>query len=232
MNESSTIHVLIIEDSEDDARLLERELVKGGYEPSMTRVDTAPDLDHALEIEHWDVILSDFSMPQFSGMRALELVRKRNSTIPFIFVSGTIGEDTAVAALKAGAQDYIMKDNLKRLIPAIQREIREAVNVAERKRAEAKIRHLAHHDALTGLPNRTLFLDRLDLSMREATRCRNSLGLIFIDLDRFKPINDTLGHQAGDAVLREVARRLISSVRSVDLVARLAGDEFTDFILG
>ncbi len=139
----SPLRVLIIDDSEDDALLLLRELAHGGYEPRHQRVDNAEALGRALDSEEWDVVLGDFTMPSFSGTQALSLVRERGLDVPFIFVSGTMGEDLAVAAMKAGAQDYVVKGNLGRLVPAIERELREAGVRREAARAEETLRKLS-----------------------------------------------------------------------------------------
>jgi PAS domain S-box-containing protein len=137
------LYVLIVEDSEDDADLLVRELRRAGYELVYQRVDTAEGLHAALAGQVWDLVLADYSMPSFSGTQALAVVRSRGLDVPFIFVSGTIGEDTAVAAMKAGAQDYLTKGNLKRLAPAIERELRETEVRRERSRAEEKLKKLS-----------------------------------------------------------------------------------------
>jgi putative nucleotidyltransferase with HDIG domain len=130
------LRALIIEDSEDDMELLLRELRRGGYDPKTLRVETLEAMHNALDSNTWDIIFSDYSLPKFSGLAALELYRERALNIPFIILSGTIGEGTAVAAMKAGASDYIMKGNLARLIPAIQRELREAEVRQDRRWAE------------------------------------------------------------------------------------------------
>src|SRR5581483_7631694 len=111
------IRALIVEDSEEDTLLLLRELKKAGYDPIHERVETREMMLAALDRQQWDIIFSDYTMPVFKGTEALSLIRQMDSDIPFIFVSGTIGEDRAEAAMKAGANDYIIKDNLKRLIP-------------------------------------------------------------------------------------------------------------------
>ena len=349
---ATTLRVLLIEDSPGDAALLLRELGRGGYEPVHERVDTKEGMDAALDRGFWDVVISDYSMPHFSGPAALRLLQEKGMDLPFIIVSGDIGEDSAVAAMKAGAHDYLMKDNLARLIPAIDREVREAAerasrrqaqqalresekrfrsltehatdvitlldadgsmryhspsverllgyapeslhgktlasqvhsedtveverllaecigepgvpvsaefrfrhhdgswhhleaignnllndpdvkgivvnsrDITARKRDEATIRHLAYFDALTGLPNRMLFNDRLGQALALAHRTHDSLAVVFLDLDRFKKINDTLGHAAGDHLLQAVAGRLSLGLREGDTVARLGGDEF------
>src|ERR1700752_3171979 len=134
------LRVLIVEDSEDDAALLVLELERGGYDVQSERVDTSEAMSAALARQAWDLVVSDYSMPHLRGTDALAIVQQRGLDLPFIFVSGTIGEDTAVAAMRDGAHDYIMKANLRRLIPAIERELREAGVRRERKRAEESLR--------------------------------------------------------------------------------------------
>ena len=221
------LHVLIIDDSEDDALLIGRQLRQWGYELDCARADSVASLTAALERRHWDLVLSDYTMPGFSGTRALALVRERDPDIPYIFVSGTIGEEAAVEAMRSGAQDYVMKGDFSRLLPVIERELREALTRRERRRAEERLAYLAHHDALTGLPNRVLFVDRLEQALHDAHRRGRIVGVAFVDLDRFKIVNDSLGHAAGDDVLKQVGVRLSALVRAGDTVARLSGDEFT-----
>src|SRR5881296_210961 len=134
------LRLLLVEDSEDDARLLVRELTRGGFEPVVERVETASTMRAALDRQPWDVVVGDYSLPHFGGAAALELLRDSGLDVPFIIVSGTIGEEKAVAAMKAGASDYVSKDNLKRLVPVIEREVREAAGRRERHRTEAALR--------------------------------------------------------------------------------------------
>src|SRR5215218_7643624 len=135
------LRVLVVEDYEDDALLLLRELRRGGYDPVSERVDTAGAMETALDEREWDLVIADHSMPAFSSSAALELLRSKGfADLPFIIVSGHIGEDVAVAAMKAGAQDYIMKDNLARLNTAIERELKEAESRRERRKAEEERR--------------------------------------------------------------------------------------------
>ncbi len=142
------IRVLMIEDSEDDALLIARELQEGGYDVEYQRVDTPGALSLACDLKEWDLIISDFSMPHFSGTDALHFVRSRHLGVPFIFVSGTMGEETAVSAMRNGAQDYLMKGNLKRLVPAIQRELRDYEQTQERKRLEKHVQQLQKFEAI------------------------------------------------------------------------------------
>jgi PAS domain S-box-containing protein/putative nucleotidyltransferase with HDIG domain len=130
------IRVLIVDDSEDDTNLIIRKLRSGGYEPQWERVDTNTAMKNALEREEWDVILCDYKMPNFSAPVALKLAQEKNLDIPFIIVSGAIGEDTAVTTMKSGAHDYLMKDKLAKLVVTIEREIREAKNRKEKKKAD------------------------------------------------------------------------------------------------
>ena len=145
---SVPLRVLMIEDSEDDTALLVRELRRGGYDVTHERVDTPAAMGSALNKEKWDLVISDHSMPHFSGAAALTLLRQTESEVPFIFVSGTMGEEAAVAALKDGAQDYVMKTNLKRLVPAVQRELRELEVRRERKRLERQVQQLQKFEAI------------------------------------------------------------------------------------
>ncbi len=137
------LKVLIVDDSEQDAALLFRELGRAGYAPACKRVQTPEDMSTALDSERWDIILCDYVMPGFSGQAALDLLHKKGVDLPFIIVSGQIGEDTAVEAMKAGAHDYISKGNLKRLGAAIQRELAEAQNRRKRIQAEDELKRTA-----------------------------------------------------------------------------------------
>jgi signal transduction histidine kinase len=134
------LRALIIEDSEDDALLLVQQLSQGGYQPQWRRVETRAALEAALEAEPWDIVFADYSMPHFSGTEALAVVRERGFGMPFMFVSGEIGEDTAVEAMKAGAQDYIMKGNRRRLLPAVARELRDAESRRSRAVMQEELR--------------------------------------------------------------------------------------------
>jgi len=149
------LRVLIVEDSEDDTLLMVRELQRGGFDPVFERVQTPDSMTAALQAQAWDLIISDYSMPQFGGSAALSLFKQQGLDIPFIAVSGVIGEDTAVEMMKAGADDYVMKSRLARLAPAVRRELRAAQERRVRKQAEAAMAHLASivescEDAIVG----------------------------------------------------------------------------------
>ncbi len=139
---TTPLRLLIIEDSEDDALLLERELSKNGYELDCKRVDTPEAMQAALSAKKWDVVISDYVMPHFSGLDALQMLKGSKIDIPFIIVSGKIGEETAINAMKAGADDYFLKGNIARLLPAVVRELKEAENRCKRRQADEDLAQL------------------------------------------------------------------------------------------
>ena len=140
------IRILIVEDSENDTLLLLHELRRAGYDPIHRRVETAPDMIAALEQEPWDIITADHTMPNFNSTTALQILQKWNRDIPFIVISGTIGEEVAVAAMKAGAHDYLIKGHLARFVPAVEREIADAAQ--RRRQRELEWTLLAQHEQL------------------------------------------------------------------------------------
>ena len=228
------LRVLIIEDSEDDAELLVLELERGGYQIIHQRVDTKADLEITLNNpKPWDIVLADYSMPQFSAIAALDVFRKRKLDLPFIIISGKIGEETAVEAMKAGAHDYLIKGKLARLVPAVERELREALLRQEYRQAQTKLRYLAYYDSLTNLPNRILFLEHLE---REFARCQQRsnthhqycmFAVLILSIDRFTNIKQSLGYVLSRKLLTAIARRLEDCIgQGNNVVARLSGDEF------
>jgi len=345
---TTPLRVLIIEDSQDDTLLLVQELRRADYQPTYERVETAEAMASALARQEWDIVFTDQAMPHFSAAGALGVLQKSGRDVPILLVSGSIGAEPAVRLLKAGIHDYINKDDLTRLVPAVQRELRQAESnrqrrcaedelrllstavstaanaifitnqngvilwanaaflslsgfdavdldnktprilkseiqpqsfyeqlwktilagevwmgevverhkngslytvqqaitpmrdkvglvshfvtihedITRRKEAEARVEHMAYHDSLTGLPNRALFKDRLAQAVLQANRNCRLVAVLFVDLDRFKLINDTQGHAVGDLLLKEVAARLQGCLRGTDSIARLGGDEF------
>jgi two-component system cell cycle sensor histidine kinase/response regulator CckA len=145
---SRLLRVLHVEDSEDDALLLQRRLRQDGFELSYERVETAAAMRAALGQQEWDIVLSDYAMPHFSTDGALAVLRESGLDLPFIVVSGTIGEERAVAAMKAGAHDYLMKQNLTRLVPAVERELREAEGRRGRRQLEEQFRQAQKMEAI------------------------------------------------------------------------------------
>ena len=223
---TTPLRILIVEDSEADAELLLRELRRGGYAPEFERVETPEALDAALARQPWDLIVSDNAMPRMNGLQALKLTQEKGLDIPFILVSGSIGEDVAVAAMKAGAHDYLMKGNIARLLPAIARELREARVRQERRQADETIQRLAYTDPVTGLPNRIRFRELVQEAVAAGQREHRPVAVLLLNLDHFREVNNTLGHNLGDSLLRQVGIRLRSALFAPDVVARLGADEF------
>lgn len=366
MTPPQPLAVLLVEDSEDDAMLVSRSLRQHPGGVALVRVEGAAELSAALARQHWDIVISDFNMPGFSGLEALALVRVVAPDLPFILVSATVGEETAVCAMREGASDYVMKGALARLLPAVQREtaaaarrhlgrlrierlsrvramtsavntllvraqdrdhlLRSACRIAMEQggfvdawvgafgpagdtlvafdtmpdsaaaaevtgaqvarawrgrsaQAEGataviplvasdrvlaalvlrardagvfdheelrlleelaadiafaldaierreRLDYLVLYDSVTGLANRALLHERLAHTLEQAARERQRAAVFVIDIDRFRTINDSLGRHAGDAVLREVGRRLLERMGGEGQVARLGGDHF------
>ena len=349
MDINSKLRILFVEDVPADAELAARVLHKEGWNFTSIRVENQEEFLKALADYRPELILSDYSMPQFDGMRALRLALDHDANLPFIIVTGATNEETAVDCIKAGAWDYVLKERMTRLpfavkavlerkkIRTIQAEAEAALrlqstalqaaanaiiitdrdgaiqwinqafstltgytlieavgknlcnlmrsgqhgkafyqslwdtiragrvwngelinrrkdgsfypeeqtitpvrddqgrishfvaikqNITERKTAEAEIHNLAYYDALTGLPNRRLFRDRLAQALAAARRSNHWGAVLFVDLDQFKRINDARGHDVGDLLLKQVSERLTGCRRDEDTVARQGGDEF------
>ncbi len=224
MNHS--LRVLLVEDNADDVELLVLELEMGGYQVTHQQVDTAIALRRALQNQQWDLILVDYSMPSFSAMQALAVVKEYQLDIPFIIVSGSIGEETAVEAMKAGVHDYILKGKLARLLPAIARELKDYQVRQERRQALKRIERLAFYDDLTDLPNRTLFLECLQECIKQSRYTSELFAVFVLDMDRYKSLKYGFGHEKGYQFLQEVARRLESCLLPYDTAARIGEDSF------
>jgi len=228
MTANDRIHVLLVEDNPGDARLV-FELV-GEVDPAGFEINHVSRLSEAmsfLESGEQDIVLLDLSLPDAHGLRTVKEILSHFPALPIVVLSGMDDEDIAVQAVQAGAQDYLVKGmgdgNL------LIRSLRYSI---ERKQTEERLSYLAQFDHLTGLANRTLFNERLAQAITWADRNDHLVALLFLDLDHFKAINDTLGHNAGDRLLISVADRLKGCVRKTDMVSRFGGDEFTIILEG
>lgn len=247
---ANTPHFLVIDDDEVDVtrccRLLKQAF---GKSSKIDAVTTWSDAVNTIDSEYHDVYIVDQNLGVHTGLELVETFRGKKKDCVFILLTGQDDRAIDLAATKAGASDYLLKSDLsptrlersiryalsmntknlklRRLAAELehaQRELEKTLNRA--KESETKYRYLAQHDVLTGLPNRMLFSDRLSVAMMDAKRHPTTTALLLCDLDKFKQINDTYGHQTGDFLLKEVAGRLSSCVRNSDTVARLGGDEF------
>lgn len=222
------IKVLLVEDNEVDAHLTQDILAEWSIEQfEITHVTSLRDAFALLGRERVDAVLLDLSLPDGFGLPILKQVQACSPTIPIIVLSGVSDQTLALQAVQNGAQDYLVKGQGHPELLA--RAIRYAI---ERKRSEERLTYLAQYDQLTGLVNRTLFRDRLVQAMARSKRMQQPIGLMLLDLDRFKAVNDTMGHDVGDQLLKGVADRLKECVREVDTVARMGGDEFTIILEG
>ena len=220
--EVEPLRALIIEDSPSYATLVSemlREGLGGDVETiACTKLGEACDvlLDQSL-----DIVLLDLSLPDAHRLEALQAVQAAASGVPIVVLTGTADPALGIEAVQAGAQDFLAKRGADSTLLA--RSVRYAI---ERKRSEVRLAEQALRDSLTGLPNRVLLIDRLGVALARAKRRPTSVGVLFLDLDRFKTVNDSLGHEFGDQLLIEIGERLRATLRPGDTVARFGGDEF------
>lgn len=200
------LRILQIEDVADDAALILRELHKGGYTTTALRVETAEELSAALDDGGWDLILSDYAMPRFSGLTALEMLKARELDIPFIVVSGAIGEETAVQLMRAGAMDFVGKEKLGRLVPVIRRELGDAEIRRQRRAAEAALQQALREEAaaksridniLRSVPDGLLVCDR-----QQRVILINQVAAGLLRLDTSAAIGRPVDEVISDHVLR------------------------------
>jgi len=212
------LRLLVIEDNPGDVELVESQL------DDAFETEHVPLLESAIRRvseERFDVVLTDLSLPDACGLDTVNRLAHAAPEAAVVVLTGSTGGHLGVEAMERGAQDYLLKSEL--MTGALARSLQLARG---RKDAELRLERDASRDPLTGLYNRRAFLERLRARCSRASRAALRLAVVYIDLDGFKPINDTYGHSVGDAVLCEVARRLEGATRDYDAVARLGGDEF------
>ena len=218
--------ILIVDDQEANVLLLEQMLLDAGYQGTTSTMD--PTAVYALHRDNrYDLILLDLQMPGMDGFEVLEGLKEiePEGYVPILVITAEPGHK--LRALAAGAKDFITKPfDLVEVKMRIYNNLEVRLLYKQLEEYSRALESLAMHDALTGLPNRRQLMDRLTLGIAHADRNDRTMAVMFLDLDGFKKINDTLGHDAGDMLLRMVADRLVSAVRQEDMVARLGGDEF------
>lgn len=233
---TDAIRLLLVEDNPGDAIILRETLRDVGGEGQfvLTHVMRLDEALQKLATQTFDVILLDLSLPDAHGLETLSRANASASGTPIVVLTGNNDETIAVKAVQEGAQDYLVKGNVDANLLA--RSLRYAIErhrmIAQLRRAREVERHMANHDVLTGLPNRQLFYERLGQAITHARREEKSVAVMFLDLDDFKLLNDTLGHEVGDRLLKAVAERLRKVLRETDTAARLGGDEFTLILYG
>lgn len=228
--EDGHIQVLLVEDSDLDARLVTDRvaIAEGGDIVEFTRARTRNEALNTLDARSFDCILLDLNLPDGRGVENVEMIAAAANYATIVVMTGLNDESTAIAALKLGAQEYVAKDNYDG--PSLLRVLRHAIernkllSEINTKRDEEYL--AASQDTLTGLPSRKLFEDRGRHALAAAARNGRPLAFCFIDLDGFKPVNDQLGHAAGDELLKRIASLMEGAVRSSDTIARVGGDEF------
>ncbi|MEM7027421.1 MAG: GGDEF domain-containing response regulator [Pseudomonadota bacterium] len=221
MQFDKSLDILIVEDNEADFCLLDNVLKQTEIELNLKNVRTARECVDYLEKEMPDLILLDLRLPDTNGLDAVEKIRAYIPDLPIVVYSGNENLNTAQSAINAGADDYLVKGT----VPAWQ-IVRTLSFAIERRKLHAQINKLAKFDSLTGIANRSTFLMQLEQTLKRVRRNHTKMGLIYLDLDYFKPVNDQYGHKTGDLLLVEVAKRIQATIRNVDVVARLGGDEF------
>lgn len=220
---SKAIDILLVENNPVDVRIVREGLAEAGEDQfNLTCAGKLTDTIKHLDLENYDIVLMDLALPDSYGFNSFINVRMHAPKVPIILLTSIEDEDLAVKALQNGAQDYLIKGQVNGGL--LSKSIRFAI---ERHNAGQKQHRLAYFDTLTNLPNRQLFHDRLNQALSHAQRYAQKVALMFIDLDDFKIVNDSMGHDMGDLLLQAVARRLEYCLRKSDTVARIGGDEFT-----
>jgi diguanylate cyclase (GGDEF)-like protein len=221
---------LIVEDNLADFVLIREALSANPSPVELVHVERLCDAELKLVEQNFDVVLLDLSLPDSHGLDSLtRLLGAITTCPPIVVMTGLDDETVALRAVQAGAQDYLVKGQLdpRTLMRILRSAMERHRMMRDLDSAKRREHHLATHHPLTELPNRYLFYDRLEQALAGARRNGKCVAVLFLDIDRFKSINDTLGHGVGDQILQEVARRLCQTVRSSDTAAHLAGDEFT-----
>ncbi len=232
--EASALKLLLVDDDIVDRKTIRRLFNSRNHRYIIHEAKSRNEAMEACQRENYACILLDFNLGESDALELLPLLRNfsEDGRQAIVLITGMGNEYLAAKAFKAGVHDYIVKSNLHAdiLFGAVEHAV-HAVDLernVEKQRAE--LEYFGLHDHLTGLPNRKLFFDRLEQALLHGNRNSTKFSICSVDLDRFKQINDTLGHEAGDEVIKEVGRRLTQTLRSTDTIARFGGDEFVALI--
>jgi len=216
------INILLVEDNPGDARLLIETLREGN---DLTfKVQEATTFEGAIERaaeQTPDIVLLDLNLPDSHGLYTFLRFRQTYASIPVVVLTGIDDEELGIQAVKEGAEDFLTKGDLSPRL--LGRAVRYAI---ERNELKSQLEYFASHDALTGVLNRRYFNQMIGQELARSTRYKHPIGFLIVDIDSFKQINDTHGHDLGDRVLQGVARFLVRQMRTVDIVIRYGGDEF------
>jgi diguanylate cyclase (GGDEF)-like protein len=214
------LKVLAVEDSDDDFELIRNELTEGGFTVVCERVETAVSLRVSLEHKPWDIVICDHNLPALDSLSALKMVREVSENLPFIIVSGLIPDEVAIEAMRRGARDFICKDNLSKLVPVVERELREALIRADLKAAQESLHNVSYFDSLTGCKSRLVRGSQGE----DVLRCV-PLAVFWLILTASES-DQIAGLWAGNKVLVETAERLCMVFGEKVFVARLGADTF------
>jgi diguanylate cyclase len=225
------LRILVIDDQEDDALLLQIQLRDVIGEARFTRIEDEAHLVASLADATWDLIICDHHMPGFDSRRALEIVQQTAPGTPFVIYSGQFDPERALAAMRAGANDFVDKRDTARLVPVIERELRHARLRREKAHADSSVLQLANFDALTRLPNRASFSAALDAQFASGTTGERP-ALVVFDIDRFRRVNESYGLATGDALLRAVGEVLAEMIGRRTFLSRLSHDVFAVLLPG
>jgi diguanylate cyclase (GGDEF)-like protein len=225
---NDSLNILIVDDDDGDRKQVKRILRQAGLAEECVEVECVDDALRACEHTAFDCVILDYQMAGRSGLDGLQSLREKHPFLPIIMSTGEGDESVAVESMRRGACDYIPKSKID--AASMLRMFESGQRWAERQRdsveAYTQLKRLGLYDSLTNLANRTLFADRLDRLVLVGGRGGEVFSVLMMDLNLFKQVNDTMGHESGDEVLRQVAGRLLKVTRKSDTVARLGGDEF------